>query len=229
MQSRNLGCLILVRTFGEGPANKHPSLYQRRVEMGTALTDDDGFECSIDILDGSCANVPTHHGKNRSVIIPYNPFLSVSVRMISGLQAIIIIYMGLSRFCFYRDAKPTKQTPPTSNEVAKEYVLPIFRRVCFARTLSPHYRSVTGFPGNVMVRIAIEPTDIVKTGANILKLRGFHEPMKISSHSIVPEDGGNFTRILEFEPGDSWNLASLPPRPMTSSALSTMVKPSTSP
>lgn len=184
MQSRDPGCLILVRTFGEGPVNKHPSLYQRRVEMGTALTDDDGFECSIDILDGSCANVPT---------------------------------------------KPTKQTPPTSNEVAKEYVLPIFRRVCFARTLSPHYRSVTGFPGNVMVRIAIEPTDIVKTGANILKLRGFHEPMKISSHSIVPEDGGNFTRILEFEPGDSWNLASLPPRPMTSSTLSTMVKPSTSP
>ena len=44
-----------------------------------------------------------HHGKNRSVTIPYNPFLSVSVGMISELQTIIIIYMGLSRFCFYRD------------------------------------------------------------------------------------------------------------------------------
>ena len=41
--------------------------------------------------------------KNRSVTTPYHPFLWVSVKMISWLQTLIIIYMGLSCFCFFRD------------------------------------------------------------------------------------------------------------------------------
>ena len=45
----------------------------------------------------------TRRRKNRSMTIPYHPFLWVSVKMISQLQTLIITYMGLSSFCFFRD------------------------------------------------------------------------------------------------------------------------------
>ena len=58
--------------------------------------------------------------------IPCNPFLSVSVGMISGLQTIIIIYMGISRFCFYRDGRrrleciSAEKSPHTLSEIGEE-------------------------------------------------------------------------------------------------------------